>query len=62
MEEEYMEKASGETFARTTRNTDEDAHPADAPSQGTWWNYALRWRWKLGVELVVKIVLRQRSE
>jgi hypothetical protein len=24
MEEEYMEKASGGTFARTTRNTDED--------------------------------------
>ena len=32
------------------------------PSQGTWWNYALRWRWKLGVELVVKIVLMQRLE
>jgi hypothetical protein len=24
MEEEYMEKASGGTFARSTRNTDED--------------------------------------
>ena len=30
MEEEYMEKANGGTFARTTRNTDEDDRRHDA--------------------------------
>ena len=34
--EEYMEKASGGTFARTTRNTDEDeGRRREAPSRGT---------------------------